>query len=61
LASKLPGPIEPGKTTSLNVKYENKAEYPSTGRMTITAKGYPPWIYYLQGELEDLPPAKGGK
>lgn len=50
LANKLPGPLDPGKATSLAIKYEAKADLPSTGRMIITTRGLPPWIYYLQGE-----------
>lgn len=50
LASKLPGPLEPGKVTNLQIKYDGKADLPSTGRMIVTAKGLPPWIFYLQGE-----------
>ena len=50
LGSKAPGPLDPGKATSLQIKFDNKPEYPSTGRMIITARGLPPWIYYLQGE-----------
>lgn len=50
LASKLPGPLEPGKGISLQIKFEGKADQPSTGRMIVTTKGLPPWIYYLQGE-----------
>ncbi len=56
LANKLPGPLDPGKATKLQIKFDNKAEYPSTGRMIISAKGLPSWIFYLQGETEDLPP-----
>jgi hypothetical protein len=48
--SKPPGPLEPGKVTSLQIKFENKPDLPRTGRMIVTTKGLPPWIYYLQGE-----------
>ena len=50
LASKLPGPLEPGKVTALQVKYDAKPDLPTTGRMIVTTKGLPPWIFYLQGE-----------
>lgn len=50
LASKLPGPLDPGKAINLQIKFEGKADLPSTGRMIVTTKGLPPWIYYLQGE-----------
>ena len=50
LASKLPGPLEPGKATNLQIKYDAKPDLPTTGRMIITTKNLPPWIYYLQGE-----------
>lgn len=50
LASKLPGPLEPGKVTSLQIKYDGKPDLPTTGRMIVTTKGLPPWIFYLQGE-----------
>lgn len=50
LASKLPGPLDPGKVTNLQIKYDGKADLPSTGRMIVSTKGLPPWIYYLQGE-----------
>lgn len=49
LASKLPGPLDPGKVTNLQLKFEGKADLPSTGRMIVSTKGLPPWIYYLQG------------
>lgn len=47
LASKLPGPLDPGKATSLQIKYDAKGDLLSTGRMMVTAKGLPPWIFYL--------------
>jgi len=50
LASKPPGPLDPGKATSLQIKYDAKGDLLSTGRMMVTAKGLPPWIFYLQGE-----------
>jgi hypothetical protein len=50
LASKPPGLIDPGKATQFQIKFENKADLPSTGRMIVSTKGLPPWIYYLQGE-----------
>lgn len=50
LASKLPGPIDPGKVTNLQIKYDAKPDLPTTGRMIVQTKGLPPWIYYLQGE-----------
>lgn len=50
LASKLPGPLEAGKVTSLQVKFDGKAELPRTGRMMVSTKGLPPWVFYLQGE-----------
>lgn len=49
LASKPPQAVDPGKTTNLQIKFDAKPELPSTGRMMVTAKGLPPWIYYLQG------------
>lgn len=50
MASKPPGPLDPGKATSLQIKYDAKGDLLSTGRMMVTAKGLPPWIFYLQGE-----------
>jgi len=50
LASKLPGPLDPGKMTSLQIKYDAKPELPRTGRMMVSTKGLPPWVFYLQGE-----------
>jgi len=50
LASKLPGLVDPGKVTALQIKFDGKADFPNTGRMIVTTKGLPPWIYYLQGE-----------
>lgn len=50
LASKPAGPLDPGKLTNLQIKFEGKADLPTTGRMLCTTKGLPPWIYYLQGE-----------
>jgi len=50
LASKLPGPLDPGKMTNFQIKYDGKPELPSTGRMIVSTKGLPPWIFYLQGE-----------
>ena len=50
LASKLPGPLDPGKVTNLQIKYEAKPDLPNTGRMIVSTKGLPPWIFYLQGE-----------
>ena len=50
LASKPVGLLDPGKQTSFQIKFENKADLPSTGRMIVSTKGLPPWIYYLQGE-----------
>lgn len=47
LASKLPGPLDPQKTVNLAIKYDGKADYPTTGRMIVTTKGLPPWIFYL--------------
>merc|ERR1711957_282091 len=47
LASKLPGPLDPQKTVNLSIKYDGKADYPTTGRMIVTTKGLPPWIFYL--------------
>jgi hypothetical protein len=34
----------------MQIKYDAKPDLPQTGRMIVTAKGLPPWIYYLQGE-----------
>lgn len=42
--------LEPGKVTNLQIKYDGKADLPTTGRMIVTTKGLPPWIFYLQGE-----------
>jgi len=50
LASKLPGPLDPGKVTPLQIKYDGKPDLPKTGRMMVTTKGLPPWVFYLQGE-----------
>lgn len=50
LASKAAGPLDPGKVTSLQIKYDAKPDLPTTGRMLVTTKGLPPWIFYLQGE-----------
>lgn len=50
LASKAAGPLDPGKITNLQIKYDAKPDLPTTGRMLVTTKGLPPWIYYLQGE-----------
>lgn len=50
LASKLPGPLDPGKVTNFQIKYDAKPELPRTGRMMVSTKGLPPWIFYLQGE-----------
>jgi len=50
LASKLPGPLDPGKITALQIKYDAKPDLPTTGRMMVSTKGLPPWIFYLQGE-----------
>ena len=50
LASKLPGPLDPGKVTNLQIKFEGKADLPKTGRMMVSTKGLPPWVFYLQGE-----------
>ena len=50
LASKAAGPLDPGKVTNLQIKYDAKPDLPTTGRMLVTTKGLPPWIYYLQGE-----------
>jgi hypothetical protein len=48
--SKLPGPLDPGKVTSLQIKYEAKPGLQTTGRMMVSTKGLPPWVFYLQGE-----------
>mmetsp|Transcript_22444 Transcript_22444/g.16939 ORF Transcript_22444/g.16939 Transcript_22444/m.16939 type:complete len:201 (+) Transcript_22444:37-639(+) len=56
LANKLPGPLDPGKLTGLQIKFDNKPEYPNTGRMIISARGLPSWVYYLQGDADDVPP-----
>ena len=58
LASKLPGPIDPGKVTSMQIKFEDKPENAKTGRMMVSTKGLPPWVYYLQGVEGE---AGGGK
>ena len=50
LAAKLPDSLDPGKPVQLQVKYDVDASRPTTGRMIISTKGIPPWIYYLQGE-----------
>jgi hypothetical protein len=50
LASKPPGPIDPGKVTNFQIKFEPKGDLPKTGRMMVTTKGLPPWVFYLQGE-----------
>jgi len=48
--NKMPDSLEPGKPFSMQIKYEAKADHPTTGRMIVQTKGLPPWIYYLQGE-----------
>ena len=50
LAAKLPGPLDPGKPISLPVKFDFSEDHPTTGRMFISTKDLPPWIYYLHGE-----------
>jgi hypothetical protein len=50
LASKPPQGVDPGKVTQLQIKFEAKPDLPQTGRMMVTAKGLPPWIFYLQGK-----------
>lgn len=50
LASKLAGALDPGKITALQIKYDAKADLPTTGRMMVSTKGLPPWVFYLQGE-----------
>jgi len=50
MASKGLGVLEPGKLTNIQIKYDGKADFPTTGRMIVTTKGLPPWIFYLQGE-----------
>jgi len=50
LANKLPGPIDAGKSIDLQVKFEFNEKQSSTGRMMISTKELPPWIYYLHGE-----------
>lgn len=49
LFSKPAGLLDPGKVTNLQIKYDGKSDLPSTGRMLVTSKGLPPWIFYLQG------------
>ena len=50
LAAKPPGPIEAGKGVVLPVKYDFNEAHPATGRMIISTKDLPPWVYYLHGE-----------
>ena len=50
MTSKPIGVLDPGKVTTITIKFEGKTDLPSTGRMILTAKGLPPWIFYLQGE-----------
>lgn len=50
LATKLPGPLESGKGVSLPVKFDFKEGESTTGRMMISTKDLPAWIYYLHGE-----------
>ena len=50
LASKPAGLLDPGKVTNLQIKYDGKPDLPNTGRLLVTTKGLPPWIFYLQGE-----------
>jgi len=50
LQGKPPGTVEPRKKISIVVKFDYNASNPMQGRMIITAKGLPPWSYYLTGE-----------
>ena len=50
LATKLPVTIDSGKSISLPVKFDFKENTPPTGRMLVSTKGFPAWIYYLHGE-----------
>jgi hydrocephalus-inducing protein len=50
LATKLPGPIDPGRNVVLAVKFDFNESRAMTGRMLVSTKDLPPWIYYLHGE-----------
>jgi len=50
IGGKPPGLIDPGKQVAVPVKYDYSATNATSGRMIITAKGLPPWSYYLCGE-----------
>eukprot|EP01022_Parablepharisma_sp_SALTPOND_P020800 TRINITY_DN386_c0_g1_i3.p1 TRINITY_DN386_c0_g1~~TRINITY_DN386_c0_g1_i3.p1 ORF type:complete len:4093 (+),score=589.86 TRINITY_DN386_c0_g1_i3:873-13151(+) len=52
LANKLPGPIEAGKSVQLQVRFDHNETRASTGRMLISTKGLPAWVYYLHGEKQ---------
>ena len=49
-AGKPGGPLDPGKEMQVAVKFEANASHPPTGRMIISAKNLPHWVYYLHGE-----------
>ena len=34
----------------MQIKYDGKPDLPNTGRMIVSTRGLPPWIFYLQGE-----------
>eukprot|EP00826_Nyctotherus_ovalis_P009987 TRINITY_DN12651_c0_g2_i3.p1 TRINITY_DN12651_c0_g2~~TRINITY_DN12651_c0_g2_i3.p1 ORF type:complete len:921 (+),score=283.65 TRINITY_DN12651_c0_g2_i3:189-2951(+) len=50
VATKMPVVIDSGKAISLPVRFDFKEDLPPTGRMLVTTKGFPAWIYYLHGE-----------
>lgn len=33
----------------MQIKFDDKPENAKTGRMMVSTKGLPPWVYYLQG------------
>jgi len=47
LLTKSPVIIDAQKSVNLSIKYDGKSDYPTTGRMIVTTKGLPPWIFYL--------------
>eukprot|EP00826_Nyctotherus_ovalis_P043009 TRINITY_DN4497_c0_g1_i5.p1 TRINITY_DN4497_c0_g1~~TRINITY_DN4497_c0_g1_i5.p1 ORF type:complete len:195 (-),score=47.96 TRINITY_DN4497_c0_g1_i5:112-696(-) len=50
LANKLAGLLDAGKSVQLQVKFDYSEGQSNTGRMIVTTKGFPAWVYYLHGE-----------
>lgn len=51
LASKMPDFLEPGKPVQLSVtRAKVDGDHPNTGRMIVSTKGLPPWVYYLASD-----------